>query len=154
MDNAAAPVKIDYPVIPPGYCFSGSDRDKFNQLITQFLANGVINIPGFGQVTPQEIAQLNARVQELQNEIDALDPQVRTATVPLNTGDNNYVITFSEAMPSTNYTISIEINDTGAGTAAPSWAVVSGTKSTTGVTLRFFDIAAAQTSFTYIVQGF
>lgn len=155
MDNQAAPATIQFPSIPPGTCFTGTSSQQFQQLIDGTLSNAIIDIPGFGEVTPAEIAQLQADVQRLQNEIDALNPQIRTDTVALSTGDNNYVITFSEALPTTNYTINIEIIDTsGTGTTAVSWALVGSTKATTGMTIRVYDATSAQSSFVYYCKNY
>lgn len=154
MDNQSAPASFNFGTIPAGTCFPGNMRDKFQQLIDQILNNGTVSIDITEEIY-DEISALSARIQDVQNQIDALDPEVRTDSIPLIVGDNNYVITFATAMPDADYTINIEIIDAaGTGTAGATWAVVGDTKTSTGVTLRFYDVAAAQTSFTYIVKNY
>lgn len=155
MLNQDALPQILFPVIPSGACFRGTQAEIFNQLITLYLNQAVINIAGLGDVTPAQIAAINAELISLQNQINAITLDVRSGNVPITTGDNNVPIVFSTPMPDADYDIVIEFIDTaGSFTAAsPGWAVVGGTKLATGVTIRTYNIPADIPSFDYTVRA-
>lgn len=147
--------QILFPVIPTGACFRGTQSEIFNQLIQLYLNQAVINIPGLGDVTPAQIATINATLIDLQNQINAITLDVRSGTVPLTTGDNNVPIVFTTPMPNADYDVVIELVDAaGSFTAAsPGWAIVGGTKLASGVTIRAYNIPADITEFYYTVRA-
>lgn len=143
------------PMIPPGVCFQGTTTEILNQYGQQIIGQALIDVPGLGDVTPAQILALQEEDIRLQNEIDALSIDVRSGTIPITTGDNNIPIVFVTPLPDANYSISIEfIDGAGAGTTAPGWAVVGGTKNASGVTIRCYDIVAAVTDFFYVCRRF
>jgi len=145
MQNQSSPAQLLFPVVPANYCPEGKWSDILNSFIQLYLNNGTVNIPGLGQVTPQQIHTINQNIQNLQNEYDALTSNIRSGTIPSPaTGTNVNAITFSSPMPNSNYQIYIEFvssTATNTGTTPQMWAIVGGTKTATGFSLRT-DIAA------------
>ena len=135
MQNQSSPAQLLFPNVPSNYCPEGTWSDIFNSFIQLYLNNGTINIPGLGQVTPQQIATINQNIQNLQNEYDALAVNVRTGSISSPaTGFRTQSITFTSPMPNTDYTINIVFVNDGTATTAPAsfWSLVSGSKTTTG----------------------
>jgi len=153
MDNNSSSPQLIIPTIPASDCPKGSLVEALNYIFQTYLGQAVINIPGLGDVTPAEIAALQDADIGLQVQIEAIKGSARKGTAALAAGDQNIVITFSSAMPSADYDIHVELIDTSTGaTTTSGWGVMTGTKSTNGVTLRFYDIPATITSFAYSVR--
>lgn len=154
MDNTDSNPQLQIPTIPNEWCPKGTLALIFNQAFQTYLSQATINIPGLGNVTPQEIQKINDTLQELQNQIDALQNNIRYGEgVALAAGDQTVAVTFGVAMPNAKYDIHIEIIDpSGTGTVPISWALVSGTKTTTGFSLRFMDIPANTWTFNWTVR--
>lgn len=146
--------QILFPTVDPSFCPKGDWAAVLNQYQQKYLNQAVINIPGLGDVTPAQIAAINATLISLQNQIDAITLDVRSGNVPITTGDNNVPIVFATPMPSADYDIVIEfIDTTGSFTgASPGWAVVGGTKLATGITIRTYNIPADILSFDYTAR--
>jgi hypothetical protein len=157
MQNQSSPVQILSPVIPSNWCPEGSWSDVFNSYNQLFLNNSTVNIPGLGLVTPQQIATINQNIQNLQNEYDALAVNVRTGTQSVGSGPNSftYTISFSSPMPNNTYSIIIEpqTSSTSAG-ANWSWAIIAGTKTTTGFQVLFYNgTGTVVTGFNWTAQS-
>jgi len=133
MNNQSSPAQLLFPTVPANYCPEGKWSDILNSFIQLYLNNGTINIPGLGLVTPEQIQTINQNIQNLQNLYDALVINARTGsiTAPI-TGFTTQAVSFTTAMPNTNYTINIEYDNDGTATTAPAnyYSVVS--KTTTG----------------------
>jgi hypothetical protein len=117
MDNQSTSPQIIFPNVPDDFCPVGNWSEVLQQFIDTTLANGTINVPGLGDVTPAEITAINNQLSSQQLEIDALDIRVdalelgsktitRTGTISVATGNSTLNITFA-AMPDANYGISI-----------------------------------------------
>ncbi len=140
------------PTIPSTVCFTGSTTDILNQFSQQYLNNATINIAGLGEVTPAQIALINATLILLQNEIDALPVENRSGTQAIAVGDNNYTITFGTNMPDANYDVTLAFVATaGVGTAAVSWSLVGGLNAS-GFTVRCYDVPADIASFNWAAR--
>jgi len=145
VQNQASPVEILSPTIPSNWCPTGSWSDVFNNYQTLFLNNSTVNIPGLGLVTPDQIATINQNIQNLQNEYAALAVNVRSGSIASPaTGARTQTVTFSSAMPTSNYIINIVFVNDGTGTSAPAayWSLGTGSKTTTGFSFNT-NIAAA-----------
>jgi len=156
MQNQSSPVQILAPVIPNNWCPEGSWSDIFNSFVQLYLNNSTINIPGLGQVTPQQIATINQNIQNLQNEYNALAVNVRTGTVNLTGASVIYPISFSSAMPNASYQIIIEPISASESTPTNnwSWAVVTGSKATNGMSILFNNQTSGSiTGFNWTVQS-
>lgn len=154
MQNQSSLPVLQLQVIPSSFCPSGTFADLLNQYQNQFLSTATIDIPGLGDVTPQKIAEIDATLIALQNEIDANNKAYRQGSLTFTSGDQNQAIVFATAMPNSAYDIGINFQDTGgAATAAFAWAVVGGTQSELGFTLRTYDIPASITSGSYWVRA-
>jgi hypothetical protein len=149
MNNQDSAAQLTIPIIPDTVCFQGTNTQILNQAFQQYLANATINIPGLGDVTPAEIAQINATLIQLQNEIDALPVENRSGTQAIATGDNNYTITFGTNMPNANYSVGVEFVATvGNATTSFGWSLVGG-KNASGFTVRCYDIPSDIASFNW-----
>lgn len=153
MDNTSSSPQLLIPNIPAETCFKGTQAEIFQQYFSTFLASATLNIPGIGDVTPEEIQALQDQVADLQNQVDALELNVRSGSAALVAGDQNVVIAFATAMPDADYDIHVELVDsTGAATTTGTWALVGATKLATGFTIRIYDVAATVTSFNWSVR--
>lgn len=153
MDNVNSSPTLIIPTIPDGDCPKGTLVQVLNYIFQTYLGQATINIPGLGDVTPAEIANLQAADISLQSQINAIVGATRTGSSAVAAGDSSVAIAFSSAMPNSNYSINIEFFDTSTGaTAAFSWAVMTGTKTQTGVTIRCVDIPATITTFNYTIR--
>jgi hypothetical protein len=149
MDNESSSPQLLFPNVPDDFCPSGNWQEVLQQFIDTVLNNGTINVPGLGNVTPQEIQSINNQLSSQQNQITAIGSRVTTlegnpvVTVRrgvvsgVSTGDSVQTVSFS-ALPGTNYGISITpICGATIGTSAtPLFALNSGSKTTTGFSIR------------------
>lgn len=156
MDNQDSSPAIIFPNVPIDFCPSGNWSEILQQFIDTVLSNGTINIPGLGDVTPEEIAAINLELTNQQNEIDALDTRVtelednsiRFGTITgVATGDSVRTVTFT-ALPSVNYGISITpiASATIGAQATPLFALNGASKTTTGFSIRIENNIAEITS--------
>jgi len=156
LDNQDSSPAIIFPNVPIDFCPSGNWSEILQQFIDTVLSNGTINIPGLGDVTPEEIAAINLELTNQQNEIDALDTRVtelednsiRFGTITgVATGDSVRTVTFT-ALPSVNYGISITpiASATIGVQATPLFALNGGSKTTTGFSIRIENNIAEITS--------
>lgn len=155
MDNTSSSPQIVVPMIPPGVCFQGTTTEILNQFGQQIIGQAVIDVPGLGDVTPSQIIALQEEDQRLQNEIDALGIDKRFGTLPITVGDNNIPIAFTSDMPDTNYLMSLEfVSAAGTAASAPGWAILQGTKTVSGVTVRIMDAVADIIEFNYVAERY
>lgn len=154
MDNLDSSPQLLIPLIPDSDCPKGTLVEVMNYFFQTYLAQATINVPGIGDVTPQEITTLKDRLTEIENKIAALNFNVRSETIAFNgTGNLTINVAFTTALPDNNYSINIELNSTDSITSASGlWYVVDGTKSDTGFTIRFIGITSSTTSFTYTAR--
>jgi hypothetical protein len=147
MDNADSAPAITFPNVPDDFCPTGNWQNVFQAFIDEVLTNGTILVPGLGDVTPQQIAQINQDLANQQNEIDALKTRV-TALEPavkvrrgivtgVPTLDSIQTVSFA-ALPDVNYAVSI--TPVCAGTIGvsptPLFALNDASKTTTGFSIR------------------
>jgi hypothetical protein len=156
MDNQSSSPALIFPNVPIDFCPTGNWSEILQEFIDVVLVNGTINVPGLGDVTPQQIAQIEEDLADQQNQIDALEAQdialdlridaleanpvvkVRYGTITgVVTGDSVRTVTFA-ALPSTSYGVSITpICDATIGVSAtPLFALVDASKTTTGFSIR------------------
>ena len=149
MDNQSTSPQLVFPNVPDDFCPTGNWSEVLQQFVDIVLANGTINVPGLGDVTPQEITDINAQLDSQQLQINALDTRVdalelnpvvkvRYGTITgIPTADSIQTVTFA-ALPSATYGISItpNCNATIGASATPLFAMVDGSKTTTGFSIR------------------
>jgi hypothetical protein len=149
MDNQSSSPALTFPNVPIDFCPTGNWSEILQEFIDVVLVNGTINVPGLGDVTPEQIAAINLELANQQNEIDALQTQVtaleanpvvkvRYGTITsVVTGDSVRTVTFA-ALPSTSYGVSITpICDATIGASAtPLFALVAAGQTTTGFSIR------------------
>lgn len=147
MDNIESSPAITFPNVPDDFCPTGNWQNVFQVFIDEVLSNGTILVPGLGDVTPAQIAQINASLTTQQNEIDALEVRVtalepavkvRRGVVPsVPTADSIQTVFFA-ALPNVNYAVSI--TPVCAGTigalATPLFSLNDASKTTTGFSIR------------------
>jgi hypothetical protein len=147
MDNADSAPAITFPNVPDDFCPTGNWQSVFQAFIDEVLSNGTILVPGLGDVTPQQIAQINQDLANQQNEIDALETRV-TALEPavkvrrgivtgVPTLDSIQTVSFA-ALPDVNYAVSITPVCTGTigASATPLFSLNNASKTTTGFSIR------------------
>ena len=152
MTNTSTSPQLNIPTIPATDCPKGNVAEVFNYFFQQYLGQATINIPGLGEVTPSEILSLQEKDIDLQNQIDALQINVRSGSGVLTTGDQNITINFSTPMPNNSYSINIELVGTGGTADAACWQVVDTTKLAGQVTIRFLDVPSQMTAFNYCIR--
>jgi hypothetical protein len=138
MDNQASSPALIFPSVPDDFCPTGNWTEVFQQFANTVLANGTINVPGLGDVTPEQIQSINDYLLNLQNQVDVLSQtQVRNGVVSsLADNDSTEVVIFSQAMPSSNYVVAFTPRmAASAGSATyPTFVIQTGSKSITGFT--------------------
>lgn len=156
MDNQSSSPALIFPNVPIDFCPTGNWSEILQEFIDVVLVNGTINVPGLGDVTPEQITQIQEDLADQQNQIDALEAQdiaidlridaleanpvvkVRYGTITtVVTGDSIRTVSFA-ALPSTTYGVSITpiCNATIGASATPLFALVDASKTTTGFSIR------------------
>ena len=157
MDNTDSSPALTFPNVPDDFCPAGNWQNIFQIFIDEVLANGTINVPGLGDVTSQQIAQINEDLSDQQNQIsalntrvDSLEPAVKAKYGTLSgvpTLDSIQTVSFA-ALPTANYGISITpiCNATILVQPTPLFSLVAGSKTTTGFSIRIENNIAEITS--------
>jgi hypothetical protein len=147
MDNADSSPALTFPNVPDDFCPAGNWQNVFQIFIDEVLSNGTINVPGLGDVTPQQIQQINedladqqTQITALDTRVDALEPAVKVRmgiVTGVPTSDSIQTVSFT-ALPNVNYAVSI--TPVCAGTigaaATPLFALNNASKTTTGFSIR------------------
>ena len=138
MDNQDSSPALIFPSVPDDFCPTGNWTEVFQQFIDTVLANGTINVPGLGDVTPAQIQSINDYLLNLQNQIDIINQiQVRQGVVTgLAINDSSQTVVLSSPMPSDNYTVAFTPRlAASAGSASyPTFVMQTGSKSITQFT--------------------
>lgn len=163
MDNQSSSPALTFPNVPDDFCPTGNWQNVFQVFIDEVLANGTINVPGLGDVTPQQIAQINEDLADQQTQISANTTNITNLTTQVNaipvvnarygtvttvvTGDSVRTVTFT-ALPSATYGVSITpiCNATILVQPTPLFSLVAGSKTTTGFSIRIENNIAEITS--------
>jgi len=163
MDNQTSSPQIIFPNVPQDFCPTGDWSEVLQQFIDIVLANGTINVPGLGDVTPAEITSINSQLSAQQLQIDALavvDTQfdtritalenvpvvtIRTGTVSVPVGNSTLNITFP-ALPGSAYGVSVTPIGTSTSRANMGSYVLQAGQTTTGFTLLVEDNPATVTT--------
>jgi len=153
MDNQDSSPALTFPNVPIDFCPTGNWSEILQEFIDVVLVNGTINVPGLGDVTPEEIAQIQEDLADQQNQITANTTNIASLTTQVNAipvvkvrygtitsvviGDSVRTVTFA-ALPSATYGVSITpICDATIGAAAtPLFALVDASQTTTGFSIR------------------
>jgi len=163
MDNQDSSASLTFPNVPDDFCPSGNWQNVFQALIDDVLSNGTINVPGLGDVTPEQIALLSQQVAILTDQVSDIAGDQATLTTQVNAipivkvrsgtittvvaGDSIRTVIF-DALPNANYGISITplCNATILIQPTPLFALVTGSKTTTGFSIRIENNIAEITS--------
>ena len=147
MDNQSSSPALTFPNVPDDFCPTGNWQNVFQVFIDEVLTNGTINVPGLGDVTPAQVAQINEDLADQQTQITALDARVdalepavkvrRGIVTGVPTLDSIQTVSFA-ALPNVNYAVSITPVCAGTiGTSAtPLFSLNDGSKTTTGFSIR------------------
>ena len=138
MDNQDSSPALIFPSVPDDFCPTGNWTDVLQQFVDIVLANGTINVPGLGDVTPAQIQSINETLLGLQNQINILEKTQVRIGVNSGLGINDTVVNvlFSQAMPSDNYTVAFTPRFAASSGSAsyPTFVIQTGSKSITGFT--------------------
>ena len=156
MDNTSTSPQFIFPNVPDDFCPTGNWSEVLQQFVDTVLANGTIDIPGLGDVTPAEITTINNQLSSQQLQIDALDIRVdalelnpvvtlRTGTIAVAAGNSTLNITFT-ALPGTNYGVSITPVGTSTSRATMGSYVLQAGQTTTGFSILVEDNPATVTN--------
>ena len=164
MDNTDSSPALTFPNVPDDFCPAGNWQNVFQTFIDEVLSNGTINVPGLGNVTPAQIAQINETLASQQNQISANTTNITNLTTQVNaipvvnarygtvTGvlpsDSVRTVTFLTPLPTANYGISITpvCNSSIAAQPTPLFSLNVGSKLTTGFSIRIENNIAEITS--------
>lgn len=163
MDNQSSSPALTFPNVPDDFCPTGNWQNVFQVFIDEVLSNGTILVPGLGDVTPAQINQINQTLADQQNQISANTTNITNLTTQVNaipvvkvrygtitglpTLDSIQTVTFA-ALPSASYGVSITpiCNATIGAQATPLFAMVNGSNTTTGFSIRIENNIAEITS--------
>lgn len=148
MDNQQSSPQIIFPNVPDDFCPTGNWQEILQEFIDIVLSNGTINVPGLGDVTPEQIAEIQAELQDQQNQIDAIpDNIIEFGEVAVTSTDAQYAVLLPTTMPDTNYGIVLTpVSATGQNPTARCY-LVNGTKSVGGFS---FMVEAAEIHTTFV----
>ncbi len=137
MDNQYSSPQIVFPNVPDNFCPEGNWTDVLQAFIDEVLANGTVNIANLADVTPQTIAEINARLTLVESELSQITSVIAyngTATGFVAGTDSQVTITFTDPLPSTSYAISLTpvMPASGIGTNDPIIGILTGTKTVNG----------------------
>ena len=164
MDNADSSPAITFPNVPDDFCPTGNWQAVLQAFIDDVLSNGTINVPGLGDVTPAQIATLSQQVAVLTDQVVDIETDVaalklnpvvnaRYGTVTgIGAGDTLTIgIAFSSQLPSANYGVSLTpIYSSGTPATTPLFTLVTGTKTTSGFTIRVDNNISSITSLDWM----
>ena len=163
MDNQDSSPALTFPNVPIDFCPTGNWSEILQEFIDVVLVNGTINVPGLGDVTPQQVAQINEDLADQQTQITALDTRVDAleitiATIPtvkvkygtvtgVPTGDSIQTVSFT-GLPAATYGVSISpiCGATISAQPTPLFSLSDGSKTTTGFSIRIENNIAEITS--------
>ena len=149
MDNQASSPQIIFPNVPDDFCPAGNWTEVLQTFIDEVLSNGTINVPGLGDVTPQEIQDINNELTSLQNQIDALETApvvtLRTGIISVAVGNSTINIIFP-SIPSTDYGVSIVPVGSATTSATMGSYVLQAGQTTTGFDILVQDNPATVTN--------
>lgn len=156
MDNQSTSPQLIFPNVPDDFCPTGNWSEVFQQFIDTVIANGTINVPGLGDVTPAEITAINNQLASQQLQIDAIGIRttdlearptitVRTGIIGVAAGTSSLNVTFT-ALPDANYGISIVPIGTATTRATMGSYVLQTGQTTTGFTILVEDNPATVTN--------
>jgi hypothetical protein len=162
MDNSDSSPAITFPNVPDDFCPVGNWQNVFQAFIDEVLTNGTILVPGLGDVTPQQVAQINQTLADQQTQITALDTRVDTLELnptirvrygtlsPIAAGDTTSIgVTFSSPLPSAVYGVSLTpIYGSGTPASTPLYTII--TQNTAGFTVRVDNNIAEITSLNWM----
>ena len=166
MDNQDSSPALTFPNVPDDFCPAGNWQNVFQTFIDEVLSNGTINVPGLGDVTPSQIAQINEDLADQQTQITALDTrvdvlEVTVATIPtvkvrygtqtgIAAGDTTSIgVTFSSPLPTAVYGISLTpIYGSGTPASTPLYTIIS--QNASGFTFRVDNNIAEITSLNWM----
>jgi len=154
MDNQDSAPSLTFPNVPDDFCPTGNWANVLQEFIDEVLANGTINVPGLGDVTPAEIQQINATLADLQNQIDAVEDNIiiRKGTVTgVPTGDSIQTVSFVDFPTNSFFAGVTPIATATIGTSpTPLFAVVAASKTTSGFSIRVENNVAQITSIDWV----
>jgi hypothetical protein len=111
----------------------------FQAFIDEVLSNGTILVPGLGDVTPQEIITINQNIQNLENQVEALDTlQIRRGVFTgVGSADSTVPIVFDSDMTTSDYTVTLTavLPSSPITAASPNLFLLNGTKAISGFTV-------------------
>jgi hypothetical protein len=166
MDNQDSSPALTFPNVPDDFCPAGNWQNVFQVFIDEVLSNGTINVPGLGDVTPQQVAQINQTLADQQTQISANTTNIANLTTQVNaipvvkvrygtltgisSGDTTSIgVTFSSALPSAIYGISLTpIYGSGTPLTTPLYTII--TQNTAGFTVRVDNNIAEITSLNWM----
>jgi len=148
MDNQSSSPALTFPNVPDDFCPTGNWQNVFQVFIDEVLTNGTINVPGLGDVTPAQVAQINEDLADQQSQISALDTRVDalelnptiivrygTLTGILPNDTTSTGIPFSSPLPSAVYGISLTpIYGSANPASTPLFTIIS--QNASGFTIR------------------
>lgn len=147
-DNTPSAPNLVPPVISAAFCPSGTPGEIFNQLFQIYVPQILVNLPGIENLNPATIAEIQAQIAIMQNQIALLQKYSRNGTGSLNNGDTTVPVTFATPVTDNLYNVTIlPISDSGAETDPFSWAILANSKTTAGFSIRFVDIPNTVQSF-------
>lgn len=155
MDNQASGPQIIFPNVPDDFCPAGNWTEVLQTFIDEVLSNGTINVPGLGDVTPQEIQTINDELNSLQNQFDsfsAIEVQ-RGSVTSLATLDSIVPVILTEAFVDDNYSVSFTpLIASNVTVALPTFLLQTGSKTSSGFSIVVENNIAAITEVEWVAM--
>lgn len=140
MDNQDTAPQLIFPNVPDDFCPTGNWTEILQTFIDEVLSNGTINVPGLGDVTPQQIQTINDELNSLQNQIDALSVatfEFKMGTAEsLATGDSVVPVVFDQPFQDNEYSVSFTpLIAANTASALPTFLLQTGSKTSAGFSI-------------------
>ena len=140
MDNQATAPQLIFPNVPDDFCPTGNWTEILQTFIDEVLSNGTINVPGLGDVTPQQIQTINDELNSLQNQIDAINVPTfefkRGTAESLATGDSVVPVVFDQPFQDNEYSVSFTpLIAANTASALPTFLLQTGSKTSSGFSI-------------------
>ena len=155
-DNQDSSPALTFPNVPIDFCPTGNWPEILQEFIDVVLVNGTINVPGLGDINPEEITKITEEINDIYNQIELLQAEdvaiearidaleanpvvtVRTGTLAVASGDTTTLgIAFITPMPTNTYGVSLTpVYASGTPATTPLFTLVDGSKTISGFTVR------------------
>jgi len=138
MDNTEETIQLQVPTLPAGWNPKGNVRDVFDNFIETVLKKTNAIIPGLGNFSIQDVAQMQEQIQQLQNEVQSLTKVTYSFETPVVILNDITTVALPVEMPNSDYFVGLTLIDAGAvvSTNPPTASLIASSRTSTQFQFR------------------